>query len=143
GATIAYGTQVRRGWVDSSGVALALNDDVEPTLHATTLINCAALGAVELARALDGFPGTHVPTLYISKGNYFSLNGRAPFTRLIYPVPEPGGLGIHLTLDLGGRARFGPDVEAIETLDYQVDPRRGERFYASVRKYWPGLPDNA
>jgi L-2-hydroxyglutarate oxidase LhgO len=143
GATLAYGTRVRRGWVESTGISLALNDDTEPTLRASVLINCAALGAVALAGALDGFPAEHVPALHISKGNYFSLNGRAPFTRLVYPVPEPGGLGIHLTLDLGGRARFGPDVEAIATLDYQVDPRRGERFYDSVRKYWPKLPDNA
>ncbi|MGD3380904.1 FAD-dependent oxidoreductase, partial [Xanthomonas citri pv. citri] len=77
-----------------------------------------------------------------AKGSYFSLAGRTPFTHLVYPLPEPGGLGTHLTLDLAGRARFGPDVEWVDTLDYTLDPRRGERFYA-IRRYWPGLADGA
>ena len=78
-----------------------------------------------------------------AKGNYFTYAGRAPFTRLIYPTPEPGGLGVHVTIDLGGSLRFGPDVEWVERLDYTVDPARAERFYDAVRAYWPDLPDGS
>jgi L-2-hydroxyglutarate oxidase LhgO len=84
-----------------------------------------------------------VPALRYARGNYFSLAGRAPFSRLVYPLPEPGGLGVHLTLDLGGRARFGPDVEWVGEIGYTVDPRRADAFYAEVRKYWPQLADGA
>ena len=86
---------------------------------------------------------TGCPTAYYAKGNYFTLSGRSPFSRLIYPVPVPGGLGVHLTVDLGGQARFGPDVEWVDTLDYTVDPSRSDSFYAAVRKYWPALKDGA
>jgi L-2-hydroxyglutarate oxidase LhgO len=84
-----------------------------------------------------------VPPLYYAKGNYFALQGRTPFARLIYPVPAPGGLGVHITVDLAGQARFGPDVEWVDTIDYDVDPRRADSFYAEVRRYWPGLRDGA
>jgi L-2-hydroxyglutarate oxidase LhgO len=77
------------------------------------------------------------------EGNYFSLAGRSPFSRLVYPVPEPGGLGVHISIDLAGQARFGPDVEWIEDIAYDVDPRRADGFYAEVRRYWPGLRDGA
>jgi L-2-hydroxyglutarate oxidase LhgO len=82
-----------------------------------------------------------VPKAYYAKGNYFTLSGRSPFSRLIYPVPVPGGLGVHLTIDLGNQARFGPDVEWVDSIDYSVDPCRSDSFYAAVRKYWPGLKD--
>jgi L-2-hydroxyglutarate oxidase LhgO len=89
-------------------------------------------------------PMERIPPAYLAKGNYFSCSARAPFTRLIYPVPEPGGLGVHLTLDLGGQAKFGPDVQWVPSADdLVVDPARGEGFYAEVRKYWPALPDGA
>ena len=91
---------------------------------------------------LSGLDRATIPPKHLAKGNYFTLTGtRAPFRHLIYPVPEPGGLGIHLTLDLAGQARFGPDVEWVDRVDYAVDPKRGERFYAAIRRYWPGLPD--
>jgi L-2-hydroxyglutarate oxidase LhgO len=80
---------------------------------------------------------------HLARGNYFSLAGRPPFSRLIYPVPEPGGLGIHATIDMGGQVRFGPDVEWIDTIGYDVDPQRADRFYAAIRRYWPDLPDGA
>jgi len=112
-------------------------------LSARLVVNCASLGAPSLARTIAGFPAEHVPRDYLAKGNYFTLAGRSPFSRLVYPVPEPGGLGVHLTLDLAGRARFGPDVQWIEELDYTADPKRGERFYGAVRTYWPALPDGA
>jgi L-2-hydroxyglutarate oxidase LhgO len=88
-------------------------------------------------------PSQLIPQQYYAKGNYFTLQGRSPFSRLIYPVPVPGGLGVHLTIDLGGQARFGPDVEWIDSLDYTVDPRRADSFYDAVRRYWPDLKDGA
>ena len=88
-------------------------------------------------------PAEKIPPLHLAKGNYFSLSVRTPFSRLIYPMPATGGLGIHLTLDLTGQARFGPDVEWVETIGYDVDPRRADSFYAAVRTYWPSLPDGA
>ena len=96
-----------------------------------------------MARQIEGFPERHVPKEFYAKGNYYSLSGRSPFSRLVYPVPEPGGLGVHVTLDLAGQARFGPDVEWVERIDYAVDPARAQRFYAAIRRYWPGLPDGA
>ncbi len=112
-------------------------------LAARRVINSAGLYAQAVAHTLQGLaPDSIVPARY-AKGNYYSLAGAAPFSRLIYPVPEPGGLGVHLTLDLGRQARFGPDVEWIETLDYRVDPQRAAGFYAAIRRYWPALPDDA
>jgi len=109
-------------------------------LEARLVINAAGLGAQRVAQAIRGVPPETVPRLYLAKGNYFSLAGRAPFQHLIYPVPEPGGLGIHLTLDLGGQARFGPDVEWVDRLEYSVDAGRADRFDTAIRSYWPDLP---
>ena len=106
-------------------------------------MNSAGLRAPSLARRIEGYPAELAPPELYAKGNYYSLAKRPPFSRLVYPVPEPGGLGVHVTLDLGGRARFGPDVEWVDGIDYTVDPRRAERFYAAIRRYWPGLPDGA
>ncbi len=111
------------------------------------LINSAGFRAPSVARLMAGFPAAKIPPEYYAKGNYYSLTSRPPFSRLVYPVPEPGGLGVHVTLDLAGQARFGPDVEWLERFDprtdYAVDPKRSERFYAAIRHYWPGLPDGA
>jgi L-2-hydroxyglutarate oxidase LhgO len=101
-----------------------------------------------VASCIEGLPPSHIPKAYFTKGNYFALKGKSPFSRLIYPIPEPGGLGVHLTLDLGGQAKFGPDVEWLEIeeegqISYTVDPKRGDNFYAAVRQYWPGLKDGA
>lgn len=117
-------------------------------LFANTVINAAGLGACDLALQTNGLPGLFVPRAWYAKGNYFTLEGRSPFTRLIYPAPEPdhhlAGLGVHLTIDLGGQAKFGPDVQWVASADdLVVDAARGDRFYAEVRKYWPGLPDGA
>ncbi len=92
---------------------------------------------------MAGFPAANPPKAFLAKGSYFKLQGKAPFSKLIYPVPEPGGLGVHLTLDLQHQARFGPDVEWVEAFDYPVDPARGEKFYAAIRTYWPDLPDGS
>ena len=112
-------------------------------LEAKIVVNSAGLHARKVAASLGGLDARHVPALHYARGNYYALAGRAPFTHLVYPLPEPGGLGVHLTLDLGGQARFGPDVEWVDALDYTVDPRRADAFYAEVRKYWPQLADGA
>ena len=113
-------------------------------LRARSVVNAAGLHAPALAARFAGLPSQLVPTPYFAKGSYFSLAGRSPFSHLIYPVPEAAGLGVHLTLDLGGRARFGPDVQWVDgPNDLQVDPQRGEAFYGEVRKYWPALADGA
>ncbi|MEO1191924.1 MAG: NAD(P)/FAD-dependent oxidoreductase [Pseudomonadota bacterium] len=112
-------------------------------LRCRLLINAAGHDAPRLAAGIAGLPQETVPQAWLAKGSYFRLACRAPFTRLVYPVPEPGGLGVHITLDLGGQARFGPDVEWVEAPDYEVDPSRADSFYAAIRRYWPALPDGA
>ncbi len=113
-------------------------------LLAELLVNSAGLSAPALALCIEGLPPSCVPQAYFAKGNYFSLAARCPFTRLIYPVPEKAGLGVHLTLDLAGQAKFGPDVQWVPGPDdLRVDPARAEAFYAQIRKYWPGLADGA
>ncbi|QWE19877.1 NAD(P)/FAD-dependent oxidoreductase [Polynucleobacter sp. AP-Kolm-20A-A1] len=112
------------------------------------LINCAGMSAPAVAQKIEGLEKDQIPKAYFAKGNYFSLSGKSPFKHLIYPIPEPGGLGVHLTLDMGGQAKFGPDVEwlDIETegqIDYTVDPKRGDGFYEAVRRYWPDLKDGS
>lgn len=113
-------------------------------LLAQELVNAAGLSAPDVATKIEGTPTAGIPKAYYAKGNYFSLSGKSPFSHLIYPVPEAAGLGVHLTLDMAGQAKFGPDVEWVDTPDQLlVDPRRGDAFYAEVRKYWPGLADGA
>jgi L-2-hydroxyglutarate oxidase LhgO len=108
-----------------------------------TLVNSAGLRAPSVARLIEGFDPSLAPRELYAKGNYYTLTGRSPFSRLVYPVPEPGGLGVHVTLDLAGQARFGPDVEWVDGIDYRVDPQRAARFYSAIRRYWPGLRDGA
>lgn len=144
GAMIAFNTPVARGTVGMRGrIAIETGGDSPMRLDADLVVNAAGLGAQGIARSIEGLPADSVPPLFFAKGNYYNLTGRAPFQRLIYPVPVAGGLGVHLTLDLGGQARFGPDVEWIEDVDYDVDPTRADGFYAAVRRYWPGLKDGA
>ena len=107
------------------------------------VVNAASLDAQTLAAHTDGYPAERVPRRVLARGNYFVFTGKAAFGRLIYPAPVEGGLGTHLTLDLAGRMRFGPDVEWIDAIDYRVDPARGDAFYAAIRRYWPGLPDGS
>ena len=113
-------------------------------LAANTVVNAAGLNAPQVASRIKGLDPKHVPVTFWAKGNYFTLSGKSPFSRLIYPVPEAAGLGVHLTIDLGGQAKFGPDVEWVDSPDdLLVDPSRSDAFYAEVRKYWPGLKDGA
>jgi L-2-hydroxyglutarate oxidase LhgO len=143
GAAYAFHAPLLRGRAAANGFELDVGGDAPMTLACRLLVNSAGLGATAVARNIDGMPIELIPPAYLAKGNYFSCSARAPFSHLIYPVPEPGGLGVHLTLDLAGQARFGPDVEWVDTIDYAVDPARAEKFYPAIRRYWPTLPDGA
>jgi L-2-hydroxyglutarate oxidase LhgO len=143
GAAYAFHTPLARAKAAAGRIEIDAGGHAPMTLECGLLVNAAGLGASAVARSIDGMPIDLIPPSYLAKGNYFSCSARAPFSRLIYPVPEPGGLGVHLTLDMAGQARFGPDVEWVETIDYAVDPARAERFYPAIRKYWPDLPDGA
>ncbi|MEO0882800.1 MAG: NAD(P)/FAD-dependent oxidoreductase [Pseudomonadota bacterium] len=144
GASIALGTKIVRGQSLPDGRTELECQGKEPCIiTAGTFVNSAGLNATALAGAIDGLDSRHIPALYLAKGNYFTLSAKAPFKQLIYPVPIRGGLGIHLTLDLGGSARFGPDVEWVTELDYAVDSRRADPFYHAVRRYWPGLEEGS
>jgi L-2-hydroxyglutarate oxidase LhgO len=143
GAVVAFLSPVLGGEVRNDGIDLRVGGAEPTTLRARLVVNAAGLGAQAVAGSIAGIPAARVPPLHYAKGNYFSLAGRSPFSRLVYPVPEPGGLGVHISIDLAGQARFGPDVEWIEDIAYDVDPRRADGFYAEVRRYWPGLRDGA
>ncbi|MFB2551859.1 NAD(P)/FAD-dependent oxidoreductase [Ensifer soli] len=146
GAGIVFNTEIVCGDARRDGVRLLTRDREtgdEFEIAADLFVNAAGLGAPTLARAIDGLDPARVPRQYLSKGNYFAAPGRGVFSRLIYPVPFDGGLGVHLTMDLGGSMRFGPDVEWIETVDYRVDPARARGFYDEIRRYWPDLPDDS
>ena len=143
GAMLALASPVLRARVARGGIELEVGGREPTRILARQLVNCAGLIAPSVARRIEGFPEAHVPRELYAKGNYYSLKGHAPFSRLVYPVPEPGGLGVHVTLDLAGQARFGPDVEWVERIEYSVDPARAQAFYGAIRRYWPGLPEGA
>ncbi len=143
GVAIVRRCAVTRLALVSRAIEIRIENDNGAPLRARWLINAAGLGAVALADCFDGFPQAHVPEIYLAKGSYFAFSGRAPFSRLVYPIPERGGLGIHMTLDLAGRARFGPDVEWVSELDFTVEDYRSRAFYPAVRRYFPALPDGA
>ena len=142
-ASLAVRAPVTGGRVTADGFHLEIGGDAPMALDCKLLVNSAGLSAPALARRIVGIPPATIPRDYYCRGVYFTLGGRAPFRRLIYPVPEHAGLGVHLTLDLAGQAKFGPDTEWIDGVDYTVDPRRGDKFYAAIRTYWPGLKDGA
>ncbi|MDP1888918.1 NAD(P)/FAD-dependent oxidoreductase [Polaromonas sp.] len=143
GGTLVFNTPVEQVQLMPRGGLVSTGGRTPMTLQARLLVNCAGLHAQALARRMTGFDTGHIPACHYAKGNYFSISGRAPFSRLIYPVPEAAGLGVHLTIDLGQQARFGPDVEWVSALDYQVDAARSAAFYQEIRHYWPALPDGA
>jgi L-2-hydroxyglutarate oxidase LhgO len=142
-AAFAFHTPLLGGKADAGRIQLDAGGEAPMSLECRLLVNAAGLRASAVARSIDGMPIDLIPPAYLAKGNYFSCSARAPFSHLIYPVPEPGGLGVHLTLDMAGQARFGPDVEWVDSVDYAVDPARAERFYPAIRRYWPALPDGA
>jgi L-2-hydroxyglutarate oxidase LhgO len=143
GASIAYLSPLERAVPIADGWSVQTGGPEPFELTTRWLVNAAGLHAQQIAAATEGYPASRIPPKHWAKGNYFKLQGRTPFTRLIYPIPVQGGLGVHLTLDLQGQAKFGPDVEWVDTLDYRVDQSRAQSFYSEVRRYWPGLPDNA
>jgi L-2-hydroxyglutarate oxidase LhgO len=140
GAMLALKTHLLGAQVTADGFVVHTD---QMDVACNVLVNSGGLRAPSIAKLVEGYPVGKAPQEFYAKGNYYSLTRRAPFSRLVYPVPEPGGLGVHVTLDLAGQARFGPDVEWVDRIDYGVDPKRAERFYAAIRRYWPGLPDGA
>jgi L-2-hydroxyglutarate oxidase LhgO len=143
GAVVAFNAPILGGRPTADGWSIEVGGAEPMRLDCDLLVNAAGLGAVALAGRLEGVPAAAIPHAYLCKGSYYGLAGRSPFRRLIYPVPEHAGLGVHLTLDLAGQARFGPDTEWVEQIDYAVDIARADGFYAAIRRYWPGLPDGA
>jgi len=152
GGMIAYHSPLMSakpiGHSAEGGFELSIGGPDGMQLQTKLLINCAGMSAPAIAQKIEGLNKDQIPQAYFAKGNYFSLSGKSPFTHLIYPIPEPGGLGVHLTLDMGGQAKFGPDVEWLdieneEQINYTVDPKRGESFYEAVRRYWPELKDHS
>jgi L-2-hydroxyglutarate oxidase LhgO len=144
GGSLALNTPIE-GWrCEAEGFSVDFGGADPATYSVRTVVNSAGHGAPKLLGRLAGFPGAHIPVQHFAKGNYFALLGRQPFSHLVYPVPEAAGLGIHATIDMGGRVKFGPDVEWVETdQDLIVDPARAEKFYAAIRTYWPDLADGA
>lgn len=144
GAVIAFNSPALGGRTDGRSLTVRVGGAAPMTLGCRMLVNAAGLSAQALAAGFDGLPAAAIPRQVLAKGSYFALTGQAPpFRRLIYPVPPEGGLGIHVTLDLAGQVRFGPDVEWTDRIDYRVDPGRADGFYHAIRRYWPGLPDDA
>lgn len=146
GAMLSLGSRVEAVEVVPDGFVVTTRDMASGEqfpMGARMFINAAGLHASEVAAAILGLSPGHVPQTLYARGNYYSLPGRPAFSRLVYPVPEPGGLGVHLTLDLAGGMRFGPDVDWIETVDYRVNGARRGHFQTEIRKYWPGLPEDA
>ncbi|MET0203127.1 MAG: NAD(P)/FAD-dependent oxidoreductase [Casimicrobiaceae bacterium] len=143
GATLAFASPVTGGRVTTNGIALSIGGAEATELVARGVVNCAGHDAQRVAHSIAGVPADSVPPAYLCKGTYFGLAGKAPFSRLVYPMPEAAGLGVHVTLDLAGRARFGPDTEWVDAIDYRVDAARAKRFYPAIRRYWPALPDGA
>jgi L-2-hydroxyglutarate oxidase LhgO len=145
GGNVVLQTPVQEVQLGSGSRPVHVVKTADGTLLGTSLlVNAAGLTAPALARSFIGLDASHVPLAYFAKGNYFTLAVRAPFHRLIYPLPQAAGLGVHLTLDLAGQAKFGPDVQWVQDPeDFSVDAERAASFYSEVRKYWPGLPDGA
>ena len=148
GGAVAVASEVASARLDPAGALHVVQLADGSLIGARILVNAASLHACALARRFEGLAARHVPPAAYAKGNYFSLAGRAPFSRLVYPAPADAWLGVHLTLDLAGQARFGPDlqwldIDDLQAIDYRVDPGRADAFYAEVRRYWPELPDGA
>jgi L-2-hydroxyglutarate oxidase LhgO len=141
GGALALSTPIDRLALSGAGWRVTFGGREAGALTVDAVINAAGHGAQKLALATEDYARERVPRLVLAKGNYFAYSGRPVFSRLIYPLPIPGGLGVHVTLDLAGRMRFGPDVEWIDQFDCDVDPRRAASFYPAIRTYWPGLPD--
>jgi len=143
GAMIAFNSPVIRGEVTPTGTVLDVGGENPMRLRAKKVVNSAGLHAMKLAAKIDGLDPAKIPPTFYCKGSYFTMARKSPFKGLIYPMPQAAGLGVHVTLDMGGQIRFGPDIEWVDEIDYEVDPARGDSFYEAVRAYWPDLPDGA
>jgi L-2-hydroxyglutarate oxidase LhgO len=144
GGHVALRSKLVGGMVDGKAVRLRVAaGDETAEVDARCVVNAAGLHADRVASSIASPSAVPIPRIRYAKGNYFVYQGRSPFEHLLYPLPEPGGLGIHVTLDLAGRTRFGPDVEWSERIDYELDVARAGRFYDAIRRYWPGLPDGS
>ena len=143
GATVVLRAPVLRGEARGTEIRLEVGGAEPGVLTARRLVNAAGLGAEALSRAIAGVPPASVPRIHLARGVYFTLRGASPFRRLIYPMPDAATLGIHLTLDFAGRARFGPDIDYVRRIDYAVNPRRQPLFETAIRRYWPDLPEDA
>ncbi len=143
GGMIAFETTVERMSYKAPHWQVQFSGNDSGIIEFDAVVNSAGLGAQALARRIDGYPAEKVPRLVLAKGNYFSFAGRPVFSRLVYPTPVDGGLGVHVTLDLAGRMRFGPDIEWIAEESYSIDASRADSFYQRIRTYWPGLPDHS
>jgi L-2-hydroxyglutarate oxidase LhgO len=143
GARVLFSTQATGAQVTRTGFRVALDRAESAQLRCRVLVNCAGLGSVDFATKIAGLERRSVPRAYLCKGSYFALRSPVPFRHLIYPLPEPGGLGVHLSFDLAGAARFGPDAQWVEAIDYEVDSRRAAHFERAILRYWPGLPRQA
>ncbi|MEE8515272.1 MAG: NAD(P)/FAD-dependent oxidoreductase [Alphaproteobacteria bacterium] len=143
GAAIAFNSPVEGGNIDGNGITLRTGGPAATDVTCKTLVNSAGLGAQTVAQAIQGIAPETIPGQRLAKGNYFVLAGKSPFNTLIYPVPGQYGLGVHVTLDMGGQTRFGPDVEWVDEIDYRVDESRAASFYEAIRRFWPELPDGA
>ena len=143
GALVAYRTPFLSAETEEDQFMVSTGGDEPMRVSTSALINASGLNASKVASQIAGLDPAFAPKTRYAKGNYFALSGRAPFRHLIYPAPAAHGLGVHLTFDLGGQARFGPDVEWVDEVGYEVDPRRSDGFASAIRAYWPDLPDNA
>jgi L-2-hydroxyglutarate oxidase LhgO len=139
GAHVALRAPLLEGRVVDHGFELSIGGADPIRVGCRTLVNCAGLFAQRVAHSLQGVPKTTIPECYYAKGHYFVMSGKSPFSHLVYPVPEPGGLGIHVTLDLAGQPRFGPDVSFVDSVDYGFDETRAASFHSAIRRYFPEL----
>jgi L-2-hydroxyglutarate oxidase LhgO len=149
GGNIAYQSPFQSAkYIDRNKFEVQIGGNSDVIVQTKYLINCAGLSATKVAHLVGGMPLEKIPKIYFAKGNYFSLTGKSPFSRLIYPIPEPGGLGIHLTIDINGSSRFGPDVEWLKAvsedeINYAVNKNRSHQFYSSIQKYWPNIKNGS
>jgi L-2-hydroxyglutarate oxidase LhgO len=141
GAALALGSPVVSGRVERGGIVLEVGGAEPTTIECGVVVNSAGLGAQAVARSIAGIPPGTIPPSFYAIGHYYTLSGAAPFRRLIYPVARQDWLGVHVTIDLGGRVKFGPDFAWIDRVDYRFDAGREAAFYAAIRRYYPGLKD--
>ena len=143
GAELVVASPILSGAVTSDGIELSVGGADPTSIVCSAVVNSAGLFAQRVARSIRGVPEHSIPGTFYAKGHYFTLSGKSPFSHLVYPIPAPGGLGVHVTLDLAGQVRFGPDVSWIDDVDYAFDENRAASFYTAARAYFPGLEDGA